>query len=109
MNSESDMCCVCYEQIMIKITLVCKHDLCLKCAAIMCDNNELRCPICRKDIKLYYKDIVDEIRKIIPYTEKDSKNNDDEDVEEDDDEDDDDEENKSGENDIETDENHLRY
>ena len=52
MQEDKKICDICYEEMKNKVSLECKHELCLKCFMKIVDDNEFRCHMCRKKFEL---------------------------------------------------------
>lgn len=50
MSTDSDNCPICFENLEITSTLLCKHVLCTKCLLTCIRLKHDKCPICRTDI-----------------------------------------------------------
>ena len=52
MQEDKKICDIYYEEMKNKVSLECKHELCLKCFMKIVDDNEFTCHMCRKKYEI---------------------------------------------------------
>ena len=66
MENTKEPCIICFEEDREKILFDCNHSICLLCYSKLLQNDNVLCPICRKEIDGYVNSVYISVPTVVP-------------------------------------------
>ena len=66
MENTKEACIICFEENQEKILFDCNHSICLVCYSKLLKNDNVLCPICRKEIDRYVNSVYISVPNLVP-------------------------------------------
>ena len=66
MENTKEPCIICFEEDREKILFDCNHSICLLCYSKLLQNDNVLCPICRKEIDRYVNSVYISVPTVVP-------------------------------------------